>query len=304
VKKIGSAMLERWACLAGIICVSLSAAAAAQDARKVSPITPPLSRYGSLQSPALRTAGLPFPASQVVQAAIDAATEASQIASLAEATIRAAERAAAEGRDAARKAKAAAPGYGMRDTRFRSSSCRYSGQLTNNRIEGVGVMVCETGKFTGQFRDAEPDGLVVEEEPDDGYLGQYRHGVRFGLGGDYKTGEADAYEGEFKDDMRIGRGIERDKDGFYPGQFGFEPKRIREHIDMQLFGVQNFRGSHWAGRYASYTGPKIACTLIKGAMLEGSVLDGYAAKFDAAGRMTEQGLYKTGFLENGAGPPC
>lgn len=297
------AMLECSVCLTGLFCLSLSAAAA-QDMRKAAPIMPPLSRYGSLQSPALRTAGLRDPTNDVVKAAINAAAEASRIAGRAENTIRAAKRAAAQGRDAAKKAKAAVPGYGTRDTRFRSSSCRYDGQLANGRIEAVGVMVCHTGKFTGQFRDTEPDGLVVEEEPDDGYAGQYRNGVRFGLGGDYKIHQADAYEGEFKDGLRLGRGIERDKDGFYPGQFGFEPSRIQERIDMQLFGVQNFATTHWAGRFTNYTGPRIACTLIKGALLEGSVLDGYGAKFDAAGRVTEQGLYKAGLLENGAGPPC
>jgi hypothetical protein len=295
-------MLGRSACLAALIC--LSASAAAQDTRQAARIMPPLSQYGPLQSPVLQTAGLRHPSSDVVKSAIAVAARASTMAGLAEDRVRAAERAAAEGRDAAKKAKAATPGYGMRDTRFRSSSCHFSGQLTNNRIEGVGVMICETGKFTGQFRDGEPDGLVVEEGPDDGYLGQYRNGVRFGLGGDYKIREADAYEGEFKDGLRLGRGIERDKDGFYPGQFGFEPGKIQQRIDMEIFGLQNFPASHWAGRYANYTGPKTACTLIQGAVLEGGVLDGYGAKFDAAGRVTEQGLYKTGFLENGAGPPC
>lgn len=296
-------MLGRSACLAALICVSGSAAAL--DARKaVKIIMPPLSQYGSLQSPVLRTAGLRYPSNDVVKSAIAVAARASTTARLAEDMVRAAERAAAQGRDAAKKAKTATAGYLTLDTRFRSSSCRYAGQVANNRASGFGVMICQSGKFAGQFRDGEPDGLVVEEQQDDGYLGQYRNGTRNGLGGDYKRRDADAYEGEFKDGLRMGMGIERDKDGFYPGRFGFDPGRLPERIDMEIFGLQNFPGSHWAGRYGTYTGPKIACTLIKGALLEGSVLDGYGAKFDAAGRVTEQGLYKTGLLENGAGPPC
>ena len=297
------AMLGRLACLAALIC--LSAPAAAQDARKaVKIIMPPLSRYGSLQSPVLRTDGLRHPASDVVKSAIAVAARAGATAGPAEVMVRAAERAAAQARDAAMKAKAATPGYLTLDMQFRANSCRYSGQAENNRASGFGVMICGSGNFAGQFRDGEPDGLIAEEQRDDGYLGQFRHGTRNGLGGDYKRRDADAYEGEFKDGLRMGMGIERDKDGFYPGQFGLDPGKPRERIDMEIFGLQNFPGSHWAGRYGTYAGPKIACTLIKGALLEGSVLDGYGAKFDAAGRVTEQGRYKTGLLENGTGPPC
>ncbi len=86
------------------------------------------------------------------------------------------------------------------------------------------------------------------------------------------------------------------------------PMPIAQHpgrkTDMELLGLQNFRGSHWAGTFGFYAGPKIACTVIKGAVLEGSVLDGYGAKFDAEGRLAEQGRYRLGVPENGGGPPC
>jgi hypothetical protein len=126
------------------------------------------------------------------------------------------------------------------------------------------------------------------------------------LGGDYSLRTSDAYEGVFEDDQRIGLGIERDRDGVYPGLYGFvaDPRNAQHRINIEIVGLQNFRGSHWAGRYASYGGPKIACTLIKGAVLEGSVLDGYGAKFDAGGRVTEQGLYNVGIRKDSAGPPC
>ncbi len=73
---------------------------------------------------------------------------------------------------------------------------------------------------------------------------------------------------------------------------------------MELSGTQDFRASHWAGTYGAYAGPRIICTLIKGAVLEGSVLDGDGAKFDARGRVTEQGHYRLGLLDSGKGPPC
>jgi hypothetical protein len=37
-------------------------------------------------------------------------------------------------------------------------------------------------------------------------------------------------------------------------------------------------------------------------VLEGSVLDGYGAKFDSGGHLIEQGFYKLG--TGGSGPPC
>ena len=297
-------MLGRSAFWAGLIGLSLPAAAVAQGIHETARIMPPLSQYGSLQSPVLQTAGLRAPTRDVVTSAIAAAARAGTVAAMAEDVVRSASRAAAQGRAAATKAKAATQGYGALEIRFGSASCRYSGQVADRRASGFGVMICASGNFAGQFHDNAPDGLVVEQQRDDGYLGQYRNGMRNGLGGDYKIRQADAYEGEFKDGLRMGMGIERDKDGFYPGQFGFEPGRIEDRVDMEIFGLQNFPDTHWAGRYATYRGPRIACTLIKGALLEGSVLDGYGAKFDAAGRLIEQGLYRTGLLDKGAGPPC
>ena len=73
---------------------------------------------------------------------------------------------------------------------------------------------------------------------------------------------------------------------------------------MELSGTQDFRSTHWAGTYGAYSGPKIVCRLIKGAVLEGSVLDGDGAKIDSRGRVVEQGQYRLGLLEGGKDPPC
>jgi hypothetical protein len=123
-----------------------------------------------------------------------------------------------------------------------------------------------------------------------------------GLGGDTALNTADAYEGEYHNGARMGFGIERDKDGFYPGLYGFRPGADGQETNMEVLGLQDFKDAHWAGHYGVYRGPKIACTLIKGAVLEGSVLDGYGAKFDAHGHLIEQGFYKSGI--GGSGPPC
>ena len=266
----------------------------------------PLSQYGPLTSPALATAKLQPPVRGVVQSAIAMAKRAGDRAAEAERILARAERAADQGRTAARQADTGVPGYGAHTVSFRGQTCRYRGTLKAGRGEGPGMMICGAQTYAGLFRGDRPDGLIAEGGPDGGYLGQYRNGERNGLGGDYSRRTADAYEGEYSKGRRWGLGIERDRDGFYPGRYGFYADRQYpgRKTDMELLGLQNFRSSHWAGTFGFYSGPKIACTVIKGAVLEGSVLDGYGAKFDAEGRLAEQGRYRLGVPENGGGPPC
>ncbi len=233
-----------------------------------------LSREGALSSPRLAVTGLKPGVQEHVAAAIAVAERARRRAVAAESIIRQAMKAA----DVADKM----PGYAARDTIFAGASCRYRGQVVRRRAAGLGVMTCPAQLFAGQFRDGIPDGL----------------------GGDTSRNANDAYEGEYRHGARAGLGVERDQDGFYPGQYGFIPDAQEHQINMEILGLQDFKDTHWAGRYGAYRGPKIACTLIKGAVLEGSVLDGYGAKFDGQGRLIEQGFYRLGLLQNGSGPPC
>jgi hypothetical protein len=289
----------------GLIVLAFTTDAVSQEPSRPRPaIALPLSQYGPLTSPALATAKLRPPALGVVQSAIAIAKRASTRAMEAETVMARAKRAADQGRAAALKADDGAPGYGAHIVSFRGQTCRYRGALKAGHATAHGVMVCGAETYAGRFRRDRPDGLIAEEGPDDGYLGQYRNGERNGLGGDYALKAADAYEGEYSKGRRWGLGIERDRDGFYPGRYGFYTGPQGRKTDMELMGLQNFRSSHWAGTYGYYAGPKIACTVIKGAVLEGSVLDGYGAKFDAAGRLVEQGRYRLGVPENGGAPPC
>ena len=268
------------------------------------PLAPPLSQYGPLRAPSLGVRGLQPDIRGAVEMALTQSAAASTKAMEAEAMMRAARRAAGDGREAVRSAERGRDSYAGLRLLLGRETCRYSGQVRRGRATGVGVMTCGGTRYEGQFRDGRPDGLVVVERPDGGYVGQYRKGRRDGLGGDYARGSADAYEGEYRDGARIGLGIERDKDGFYPGQYGFFTDTSGRRINMELSGTQDFRDAHWAGTYGAYSGPRIACKLIKGAVLEGSVLDGNGAKFDSRGRVVEQGRYRLGILENGKGPPC
>jgi hypothetical protein len=128
--------------------------------------------------------------------------------------VQAAQRAADRGRAMARRAQ-------RRDVFFDRTPCRYSGETIGRRAHGHGVMICGATRYEGQFRDGVPDGLIVVTGPDGGYLGQFRNGKRDGLGGDYQIRSVDAYEGAYRNGERMGFGIERDRDGFYPGRYGF-----------------------------------------------------------------------------------
>ena len=260
--------MDRWIFLAASLLLLLPAAAHADPS-----IALPFSN--SMVSPHLDTGRLAPKTERTVTAAIAAAARGHKAAAGGEGVIK---RATAAGDKAGR-----ARGYEALDVPGTDgAACLYRGRVVHGRATGLGVMRCRSQIFVGRFRD----------------------GRLNGLGGDTALATADAYEGEYRNGQRVGYGIERDKDGFYPGQYGFRVGADGKKTDLEILGLQHFKDAHWAGRYGFYSGPKIACTLIKGAVLEGSVLDGYGAKFDSRGRLIEQGLYKLGTPENGSGPPC
>jgi len=264
------------------------------------PVTLPLSQLPAFPAPEPRLEGLSPDVARNVNAALADAAEGMTRMAPAEAAIRAAA-------DAARNARDAAKRTGREEAaKLDGASCRYGGETKDGKAEGLGVMACGGDTYAGHFRNGMPDGPVVTEKAGIVFLGEYRAGKANGPGGDYEVNHGDAYEGEYKDGARMGFGVERDKDGVYPGRFGFyaDPKDKSHRINMILSGRQDFPTAHWAGRFGAYLGPKIACTIIKGAYFEGAALDGAGAKFDAAGKPVEQGLYTTGLLKDAKTPPC
>ena len=264
------------------------------------PVTLPLSKLPAFPAPDLSLDGLSPEVARNVKAALADAAEGMKRMAPAEAAIRAAAQAARDAREAGKKT-------GREDAvTLNGASCRYGGETRDGKPEGLGVMACGGDTYAGRFRNGLPDGPIAAQKAGTLFLGEYRAGKADGVGGDTALQGGDAYEGEYKDGARMGFGVERDKDGVYPGRFGFyvDPKDKSHRIDMALSGRQDFPAAHWAGRFGAYLGPKIACTVIKGAYLEGSVLDGSGAKFDAAGKPVEQGLYATGLLKGAKTPPC
>jgi hypothetical protein len=260
--------MDRWRPVFVALLLVLPATARAEGT-----IALPLSDHGSLLSPRLDTARLMSKTDESVRTAIAAAAQASRTAAAAESIIRAAREAGGKAGKIRFYDTLDVPGAD-------GTACLYQGRIAQGRATGLGVMHCRQQVFAGRFRDGQLNGL----------------------GGDTALNNADAYEGEYRNGARMGFGIERDKDGTYPGLYGF--RASGQKINMEVLGLQDFKNAHWAGHYGVYGGPRIACTLIKGAVLEGSVLDGYGAKFDSGGHLIEQGFYKSGMLENGSGPPC
>jgi len=263
------------------------------------PIALPFSKLPAFPAPELKLDGLGPGVAANVKTALSDAANGDRAGRDAEGAIRAADEAAAKGQDAARAAE-------PMDLAFDGWACRYRGEIAARRAEGFGVMTCGTTTYQGTFHNNAPDGPVRAETAETIFSGTYRGGKANGLGGDTARHQGDAYQGEYRDGARNGFGVERDKDGVYPGRFGIyvDPKNKSHRITMALSGRQDFPAAHWAGRFGAYLGPKIACTAIQGAYLEGSVLDGYGAKFDAAGKPVEQGLYATGLLKGAKTAPC
>jgi hypothetical protein len=287
----------------GMICVRTLGLAVcaftALPAVAAEPIALPFSKLPAFAAPDLRLDGLSPTVATHVKTALSDAAKGNDAAHRAESAMRAAEEAAAKGREAARTAEPLA-------VAFDGVACRYRGESRMRHAEGLGVMTCGATSYAGSFRNDQPDGPVVVETAEKIFSGEYRMGKANGLGGDTARHLGDAYQGQYRDGARMGFGVERDKDGVYPGRFGFytDPNDPKHRIAMALSGRQDFAAAHWAGRFGAYLGPRIACTIIKGAYLEGSVLDGYGAKFDGNGKPVEQGLYATGLLKDAKAPPC
>jgi hypothetical protein len=286
--------------LRAVIIAALMSASPISSFAADRPVTLPLSQLPAFPAPDLSLENLSPDVARNVKAAIADAAEGIKRMAPAEAAIRAAAQTARNARDAGKKTDREEAAM------LNGAACRYGGEAKDGKAEGLGVMACGGDTYAGHFRNGLPDGPVAAEKAGTLYLGDFRAGKADGVGGDYALQGGDAYEGEYKDGARMGFGVERDKDGVYPGRFGFyaDPKDKSHRINMALSGRQDFPTAHWVGRFGAYLGPKIACTIIKGAYLEGSVLDGPGAKFDAAGKPVEQGLYATGLLKDAKAPPC
>lgn len=90
----------------------------------------------------------------------------------------------------------------------------YVGQVKNNRANGTGIALLETGsRYEGEWKDNERNGKGTFYWPDgEYYVGSYKSDMRNGEG-TYYWPNGDKYVGQWENDKRNGKGTFQNKDG-------------------------------------------------------------------------------------------
>ena len=99
-------------------------------------------------------------------------------------------------------------------TSTKGTKLHYVGQVKNNKANGMGIALLETGsRYEGHWDDNEREGSGTFYWPDgEYYVGNYEDDMRTGQG-TYFWPNGDKYVGEWKNDKRNGKGIFYNKDG-------------------------------------------------------------------------------------------
>ncbi len=99
-------------------------------------------------------------------------------------------------------------------TSTKGTKLHYVGQVKNNKANGTGIALLETGsRYEGQWNDNEREGSGTFYWPDgEYYVGNYEDDMRTGQG-TYFWPNGDKYVGEWKNDKRNGKGVFYNKDG-------------------------------------------------------------------------------------------
>ncbi len=98
-------------------------------------------------------------------------------------------------------------------TSTKGTKLHYVGQVKNNKANGMGIALLETGsRYEGHWNDNEREGSGTFYWPDgEYYVGNYEDDMRTGQG-TYFWPNGDKYVGEWKNDKRNGKGIFYNKD--------------------------------------------------------------------------------------------
>eukprot|EP01094_Clydonella_sp_ATCC50884_P025800 TRINITY_DN690_c0_g1_i3.p1 TRINITY_DN690_c0_g1~~TRINITY_DN690_c0_g1_i3.p1 ORF type:complete len:1083 (+),score=200.50 TRINITY_DN690_c0_g1_i3:162-3410(+) len=96
----------------------------------------------------------------------------------------------------------------------------YFGEFNENAKHGVGSFVCPTGKYAGEWKDDQPDGLGIFEYVNGSvYCGQWKDGLRCGRG-TLVTVNGSRYQGAWENNVPSGSGSYSVVDGvFYYGHW-------------------------------------------------------------------------------------
>jgi len=106
-------------------------------------------------------------------------------------------------------------------TSYTTSDSIYIGNLVNKKRNGQGKLIlADQSYYEGNFKDGEFDGNGFYRTKNYIYKGQFIAGKKSGKGKMESFSTKSIYEGEFKDDMKEGYGIEKYNDGsIYKGYY-------------------------------------------------------------------------------------
>ncbi|WP_324027318.1 hypothetical protein QSV08_05550 [Maribacter sp. BPC-D8] len=96
----------------------------------------------------------------------------------------------------------------------KGTALHYVGQVKNNKANGAGIAVLETGsRYEGEWKDNLREGNGTFYWPDgEYYIGSYKDDMRNGEG-TYFWPNGEKYKGQWKNDKRNGKGIFHKKEG-------------------------------------------------------------------------------------------
>ena len=99
-------------------------------------------------------------------------------------------------------------------TSKKGTALHYVGQVKNNKANGAGIAVLETGsRYEGEWKDNLREGNGTFYWPDgEYYIGSYKDDMRNGEG-TYFWPNGEKYKGQWKNDKRNGKGIFHKKEG-------------------------------------------------------------------------------------------
>ncbi|MEP2279746.1 hypothetical protein [Maribacter sp.] len=99
-------------------------------------------------------------------------------------------------------------------TSKKGTALHYVGQVKNNKANGIGIAVLETGsRYEGEWKNNLREGNGTFYWADGQYyIGSYKNDMRNGEG-TYFWPNGEKYKGQWKDDMRNGKGIFHKKEG-------------------------------------------------------------------------------------------
>ena len=100
------------------------------------------------------------------------------------------------------------------------NNSEYHGKMKNNKFDNFGIFYSDNhSKLIGFWKEGKLTGEVIEKIYDDKFYGEYKNGVRCGIG-QYIYNDGSVYYGEFKDNKYEGFGYLKYANGkLYEGEF-------------------------------------------------------------------------------------